>query len=381
MSIERTRISITGGGTGGHLSPAIATIEALRSLAGSDRLDLLYIGSRDGPEARVIPAMGVAYTAVSTGKLRRYLSVQNLLDLGRIPLGVAQALARLARFRPHVVFATGGFVSVPAVLAAAVLRRPVLVHEQTASLGLANRINARFATKVALSVPGSESGLPPGKWVHTGNPLRAAVRSGDETRAQERWGFDPDLPTIYITGGAQGAHAINVAVAEALPSLLALTQVIHQCGDAPGVRADYDLLAQRSAELPSSLRARYRLCRWVGEEIGDVYAISDVVVGRAGAGTVNEIAGLGNPAILIPLTHAAGDEQRQNARRLSDLGAAVVIEESELTPERLVDELATLFSDPELLQSMAEASHSAGFGDADKRLAKLVLELAGAAPR
>jgi UDP-N-acetylglucosamine--N-acetylmuramyl-(pentapeptide) pyrophosphoryl-undecaprenol N-acetylglucosamine transferase len=376
MGTGKTRLAITGGGTGGHVSPAVAVIEALRRRLPEEDLELLYIGGREGTEARIVPLMGVEYRGVSTGKLRRYLSIANLTDALRVPLGVVEALVHLARFRPRALLATGGYVSVPAVVAAWLLRKPILVHEQTGALGLANRINARLATRVALSVSGSERGLKRDNWVVTGNPVRAAVRAGDRATAARRFRFSPELPTVYVTGGAQGAHAINRAILGALRPLLETAQVIHQCGDSEGTRADYEQLVREVAELDASLQARYALLRFVGQEIGEVYALADVVVGRAGAGTVNELATLGKPAILIPLPHAAGDEQRHNARRMAQAGAAVVIEESELTPERLVTELRTLLADPERLRRMSAAGQTIGSGDAAEKLADLLLELA-----
>lgn len=373
---DRIRIAITGGGTGGHVSPAVAVIEALRRRPEAGRLDLLYLGSRTGAEARIVPVLGVPYRGITVGKLRRYLSAENLLDAGRVPVGVAQSLLHLGRFRPDVLFATGGYVSVPPVLAARLLRRPILVHEQTGSLGLANRINARVASKVALSVPGSERGLGDVPWVLTGNPVRAAVLRGDRALAARRFRFDPAFPTVYVTGGAQGSRAINRAVHGALPDLLAVAQVIHQCGDAEGTHADYEQLARRAAELPEHLQRRYALVRYVGQEIGEVYALSDLVVGRAGAGTVNELATLGKPALLIALPHAAGDEQRRNARRLADAGAAVLLDERDLTPERLAVEVRALLSDPPGLAAMGQAGRSAAMPDAAERLADLALEMA-----
>lgn len=376
MNKPNVRIVITGGGTGGHLSPAVAVIEALQKRSDNNALDIRYLGSKRGTEARVVPLMGVSYKAITTGKLRRYLSLENLVDLVRVPIGVLQAAVYLLRFRPDVLLATGGYVAVPPVLAAALLRIPVLVHEQTATLGLANRISARFATRIALSVPGSEQELRGGNWVLTGNPVRAAVRTGDAATAARRFRFDPTVPTIYVTGGAQGSHAINQAVLGALQPLVELTQVIHQCGDVEGTREDYERLVQRTAELSQDLQSRYALVRFVGSEIGEVYALSDLVVGRAGASTVNELAVLGKPSLLIPLPHAAGDEQRLNARRLEEAGAAVVLEESDLSPSRLVAEVKALLEDRERLERMSRASVEAGLGDAAERLADLVLEMA-----
>ncbi len=370
----RPRLAITGGGTGGHVSPAVAVIENLQRRSPSPQI--LYLGSKSGTEARIIPVLGVRYAAVSTGKLRRYASFENLVDTGRVPLGILQALVHLLRFRPHAVLATGGYVSVPTVIAAWILRKPVLIHEQTGTLGLANRINARFATKIALSIPGSEARLRTANWVITGNPVRSVVRAGDRETAARRFRFDTAEPTVYITGGAQGSHAINQAVLRGLEPLLRAAQVIHQCGDSEGTRADHEALARRTLELDNRLRSRYALLQYVGQEIGEVYALANLVIGRAGAGTVNELAALGKPSILIPLPHAAGDEQRQNARRLAEAGAALVLEESEMSPDRLVSLVRDALAAPSRLGAMSRAAQGLGLADAEMKIADLLLDLA-----
>lgn len=375
MRQKAARIAVTGGGTGGHISPAVAVIETLRERVPADELALLYLGSYRGPEATIAPQHGVRYVPISTGKLRRYLSLENVADLFRLPLGLVQSLVALRRFRPDALLATGGYVSVPPVLAARLLGVPALVHEQTGALGLANRINARFATKLALSVPGSERGLRRA-WVMTGNPVRGVVRRGDRATAVRRYRFDAAVPTIYITGGAQGARAINRAVGAALEGLLRVAQVIHQCGDSAGTRTDYEELARSAAALDPALARRYALVAYVGPEIGEVYALASLVMGRAGAGTVNELATLGKPALLIPLPRAAGDEQRRNARRMADAGAAVVIEETELTPERLVSEVCGLLADPARLAAMGDAARPLGAADAAERITDELLALA-----
>src|SRR6476646_3487489 len=227
------KLLITGGGTGGHVSPAVAVITRLRQLSAQDNspLELHYVGSVSGIERRTMEGLGVPYTAIQTGKLRRYLSIQTPVDLlVRLPLGALQALNAVRRFKPDVIFSTGGYVCVPTVIAGWLLRVPALTHEQTALVGLANRIAGRFARRVAVSYPQSLSYFPKGKAFVTGNPLRPSLLHGDATRAAQRFQLDAGQPTVYITGGAQGSHAINMAVREALPRLLECCQVIHQCG-------------------------------------------------------------------------------------------------------------------------------------------------------
>ncbi len=319
--------------------------------------------------------LSVPYAAVATGKLRRYFSWRTPLDLARIPLGVLQAAWHVARFRPAVIFSTGGYVCVPPVIAGRLLGVPAITHEQTARSGLANRIAARFARVVAISYAESAAEFPPGRTVLTGNPLRAELLSGNALRGAQAWGFDAALPVVYITGGALGAHAINLAVAAALPHLSAVAQIVHQVGEGPdGSGADLRS-AQVQAADPSVL-ARYRPVAAVGLELADLYALAQLIVGRAGAGTVNELAALGKPAVLIPLPGAAADEQTANAQRLAAVGAAVVLPQADLTPTRLVGLVTNLLADPERLATMAQRGPALAHPDAAERLVDLILRLA-----
>jgi len=371
------RILITGGGTGGHVSPAVAVIAALRARSRQEGwpLDLLYLGSQEGVERRLITALGVRYAAVQTGKLRRYFSWRTPLDLLRIPLGVLQAAARVARFRPAVIFSTGGFVCVPPVIAGWALRVPVITHEQTARSGLANRIAARFARLVAISDPASAADFPPGRTRLTGNPLRPELRGGDAGRALAYWHLDPALPAVYVTGGALGAHAINAALRAALPRVLAVAQVVHQVGAGPdGSRVDIQA-AEAQARSDPLAAARYRPVPFVGPELADLYALATLVVGRAGAGTVNELAALGKPAVLIPLPGAASDEQTANALRLAAAGAARLLPQAECSPDRLAGLVLHLLADAATLATMAAAGPSLARPDAAEVLVDLILAL------
>ncbi|MDQ3705714.1 MAG: undecaprenyldiphospho-muramoylpentapeptide beta-N-acetylglucosaminyltransferase [Chloroflexota bacterium] len=356
----KSKIAITGGGTGGHVSPAVAMITRLRersAVEGWD-LDLLYVGSVTGVERRIITGLGVPYKAIQTGKLRRYLSLETPLDLMvRLPAGFFQALSALRRFKPDVIFSTGGYVCVPTVIAGRMLGVPSLTHEQTALVGLANRVAGRFADRVAISFPRSASFFPPGKTILTGNPVRPTIFGGDASRAAQLFGFEADQPTLYVTGGAQGSHAINMAVREALPRLLACCQVLHQCGEGPdGSGDDLRVLAQTREQLPPDLRQRYHVQAFVGEEIGDVYALASLVVGRAGAGTVNELASLGKPSVLVPLPGSAGGEQEANARAIEKEGGAVVLLQSDLTPDSLTEAVCALIGDTTRLRTMGEGA-------------------------
>jgi UDP-N-acetylglucosamine--N-acetylmuramyl-(pentapeptide) pyrophosphoryl-undecaprenol N-acetylglucosamine transferase len=379
------RLLVTGGGTGGHTYPALTTLRALQARLAADgtTVGVLWAGTADGLEARVTESEGIRFTPVATGKIRRssnplgMLTAANMKDMARVPLGVAQARSVVADFRPDVILSTGGYVAVPIGLAAGLLRRPLVVHEQTVRLGLANRLLAKRATRVAVSSPSTLELLPHDvreRTVVTGNPVRAEVLSGEPLKAVDALGldsFDPDLPVLYVTGGAQGSVQINTLVAEALPWLLERTNVIHQCGP-----SNLQEMFDRTAALPANLAARYRVMGFVGAELPDVLALADVVVSRSGAGTIAELTALGKPSVLVPLASAAGNEQAHNARRLQDLGAAVSLE-GDLHETDLRAAIRPLLTDAGRRERMSHAAREHGHPDAAERLVDVLLEAAG----
>jgi UDP-N-acetylglucosamine--N-acetylmuramyl-(pentapeptide) pyrophosphoryl-undecaprenol N-acetylglucosamine transferase len=374
------RIIITGGGTGGHVSPAVAVIEELRAQSATEGwpLELLYIGSKAGAEREIITAMGIKYVSVPVGKLRRYLSWKTPADLARIPGGVFAALRQVVRFHPDVIFSTGGFVSVPTVIAAWLRRVPVLIHEQTALVGLANRIAARFASVVAISYESSRKYFVRARRVAlTGNPVRQIVFAGDAAQGYARFGLDRSVPLIYVTGGAQGSHLLNEAVGAGLPQLLASAAIIHQCGNGPdGSGADLHNLIARREQLPATQQARYAVLPFVRDEIADIYAATRLVIGRSGAGTVNELAALGKPAILVPLASSAAGEQMRNAETMSAAGGAVILPEAELSAERLSAEVSALLAHPAQLNTMGEAARKLAHPHAAEEIVAIIREIA-----
>ncbi|MDH6113699.1 UDP-N-acetylglucosamine--N-acetylmuramyl-(pentapeptide) pyrophosphoryl-undecaprenol N-acetylglucosamine transferase [Kitasatospora sp. MAP12-15] len=379
------RLLVTGGGTGGHTYPALTAVRALESrLAAARRsLEVLWVGTADGLEARVAAEENIAFRAVATGKIRRssnplkMASPANLKDMGRVPWGVAQARNIVADFAPDVVLATGGYVAVPVGLAARMCRRPLVVHEQTVRLGLANRGLARAASCFAVSSASTLEFLPEAARktaVVTGNPVRPQVLAGRADNAIAVLGldgFDRSLPTVYVTGGAQGSQQINGLVTGCLPWLLSRANVVHQCGP-----ANLEGLRQQATSLPPQLARRYLVTGFVKAELPDVLALADVVVSRSGAGTIAELTALGKASVLVPLATSAGGEQEHNARHLQEAGAAVALL-GQVTAQGLQDALAPLLADGELRAQVAQRAREKGRPDAAERLVDVLLSAAG----
>jgi UDP-N-acetylglucosamine--N-acetylmuramyl-(pentapeptide) pyrophosphoryl-undecaprenol N-acetylglucosamine transferase len=374
MTNAPLRLLIAAGGTGGHVLPAVAVIEELKQR--QVPLEILWIGSHKGVEREIAESQGIPFTAVQTGKLRRYLSLETVTDMLRLPVGFTQAFFKVRSFRPDVIFSTGGNVSVPTVVAGSRLA-PTITHEQTAQVGIANKIAARFATRFAASY--DETAEIARQYhqhvVTTGNPVRASLAIGDRTRGWEHFGMSPDLPVLFVTGGARGAHAINERIESLLPELLEHTQIVHQAGPA-AANDDAARLSRARESWPQELRDRYVVREFLGPEIADLYAIADLVIGRAGAGTVAELAFLGKPSILMPLPGTWGDEQRKNAAVLVNADAAIVMEQAETTPDVLLAKIRELLADTMRRNAMGANARTVSRPDAAARLADEILMLA-----
>ena len=376
---HKLRLTSAGGGTGGRVLTGISVVQELQRRGAL--ADVIWIGSHDGQERESAAAAGIRYVSIPTGKLRRYISVSNIIDMGRVPVGVVAARRILRSSGPEVVFSTGGFVSVPTVIAAKGIA-PVVTHEQTAIVGLANRINARFADVLAISHRESEAFA---RQLHrrvelTGNPIRTGLVDGDRSRGLEQLGFTSELPVLYVTGGARGASALNERIGALLPELLPHLQILHQTGPTSANQDGERLRSVRTA-LPLELQRRYVLREFIGAELPDVYAAADLALGRAGAGTVAELAYVGLPSILVPLPGAGGDEQFRNAQVLAGAGAAVVVPQTEATTERLRDEILGLVASPERRAAMATGARAVAQPHAAANLAELLLEVAAQANR
>lgn len=325
------RIILTGGGTAGHVTPNIALIPFLKELG----YDIQYIGSHNGIEKELIEPFGIPYHGISTGKLRRYLSAQNLTDPFRVLKGISEARKLIRDLEPDVIFSKGGFVSVPVVLAGKKNKVPVIIHESDMTPGLANKISFPSATKVCCNFPETLEYLPEDKAVLTGSPIRQEILTGDKEAALKLCGFTADKPVILVIGGSLGAVAVNNAVREALPELLDSFQIVHLCGKGK-VDESFD-------GTPG-----YKQFEYLKEELRDVFAMTDIVISRAGANAICELLALHKPNILIPLSaNASRGDQLLNARSFERQGFSIVLEEEEVTKATLVKAVQNLYDNRE----------------------------------
>jgi len=267
----------------------------------------LLITSASGFNKSISDA-GIQIKIIKAGKLRRYFSWENLVDVFRIPVGIAQSLYFVHKFKPDVVFSKGGFASVPPIIAAWILRVPIVTHESDIIPGLANQIAARFASKILISFSAAEKYFNKNKVVLTGNPIRFDITQGNCEDALKFFKLSSNLPTILIFGGSQGAQKINEMVLEILSDLTEKCQVIHQCGD-----KNYEEIKNKVSKLNLKYPERYRIHPFIKNEMKDAYALAKIVISRAGANSLAEIVMLEKPNILIPLSTSANNHQSKNA--------------------------------------------------------------------
>ena len=369
------RILISGGGTGGHIYPALAVARALRDRYGAE---LLYIGDLNGLETEIVPKAGIPFAGISAGKLRRYLSARTFTDLGRIPVGMGQALRYVGRFRPHAAFTSGGYVSVPAGLAARSRGVPLVMHQQDVSPNLANRLLTPAATRISVSFPDSLRYFPKHRTALTGNPVRdeiLAVTGRDSAEFKPRFGFDPSLPVVLVTGGSQGARHLNQVVVAALPALLPRCQVLHVSGKL--TREETAAAAEEQLRALPALRDRYKLFPYLDEEMPAALAACDVALCRSGASTLTELAVMGRTSVLVPLPPGfGGSPQAVNAAMFERAGAGTMLLDRDLSTQSLTAALVPLLEDAPRRAAMAAAAHTFARPDATAALAEVVAALA-----
>jgi undecaprenyldiphospho-muramoylpentapeptide beta-N-acetylglucosaminyltransferase len=359
-----THAIVTGGGTAGHVLPALAIADALVA-AGHDRSSIHYAGAERGIEARLVPPTGYPSTLLPGRGIQRRLTPANLAAVAGLLLAGVRALRLVRRLRPAVVIAVGGYASVAVGLAAVVWRVPLVVAEQNQAPGAANRLLARFAAAAAVSFP--DTPLP--RAVVTGNPIRAEIleraAAPDPAAAKQALGVDPDRRLVLAFGGSLGALRLNEAVVGAALAWRGRTDlaVHHVVG-----RRDWDDI---SARVPAELDGlAYRAVPYE-DEMPTALAAADVVVCRSGSSTCFEVAAMGLPSILVPSPYVTADQQTGNARHLVEAGAAVLVPDAELDAERLVEEVERLLADEAAMAAMAAAARRWARPDAAREIAAL----------
>lgn len=336
------RIILTGGGTAGHVTPNIALIPGLKELG----YDIHYIGSYNGIEKNLIEQLQIPYHGIASGKLRRYFSLQNFTDPLRVLKGFGEAKKLIKTLKPDVIFSKGGFVSVPVVIAGKQCHIPTIIHESDMTPGLANKLAIPSATKVCCNFPETLNHLPKEKAVLTGSPIRQELLTGNRKAALKFCGLSDDKPCILIIGGSLGSVVVNKAVRQVLPELLKNFHVIHLCGKG---KVDESL-----QNLNGYIQYEY-----IKDELKDLFALSDIVISRAGANAICELLALQKPNLLIPLSaKASRGDQILNARSFERQGYSIVLEEEELNPSVLLDAIQKLYKEKDAY--IANMKQSAG---------------------
>ncbi len=337
--------------TGTHLTPALAVIEEIKK---RDSWKIYYLGRKytlegekiPSVESQLLPKLGVEFIPIPAGRLQRHFTRWTIPSLLRIPFGFFKALKLVIKIKPEAIISFGGYVGVPVVLAGFLMRIPILIHEQTAAVGLANKISGFFAKKIAISFPESKKFFPKGKTVLTGNPLRPEIfKSG-----KPLFPLNKKRKTIYITGGSQGASIINETVERSLENLLVQYNIIHQCGI-----KDYLHFKEKRNYLEKKGKEAYFPIDYVNSDsIGWVFEKADLVISRGGANTVLELAALGKPALIIPIPRTVHNEQLKNAQFLEKKGLAEILPQEKLNSQNLINLIKKMIENLNYYQKAGE---------------------------
>ena len=355
MTNKPIRILVTGGGTGGHITPLIAVVEELKK----DNCDILFIGSGNELEKKAAKDIKIKYKSVLSGKLRRYFDWQNFIDPFKIIIGFFQALFIIISFWPKVVFAKGGYATFPVVLASWILGRSIVTHESDVIMGLANKWEAKLAKKVCVGFPiENYKNIPLDKIIYTGNPIRKEFTKVSSIKYQ----VSSERRTILVTGGSQGSRFINQTIASMLFDITRKYHIIHVAG-----KNDCEWLKKNSWP-------NYELYGFT-DKMPELLKRADLVISRAGANTLAEISSLGKLSILIPLPTSANEHQQANAKIYQKNGAAVVVSEDGLTPTSLKDIIDRLMEDKKMLQEIERNAKELSQPDAAKAIVEEILKI------
>ncbi len=374
------RILLTGGGTGGHIYPLVAVANKIKQIyqeQGKDQDLKLYFLGIGGLAEKELINHGIKTKTIFTGKLRRYFSIHNFIDILKLPIGLVQCFWHLFFIMPDVIFSKGGFDSVPVVIVGWIYRIPIIIHESDSIPGLANRISAKFAKRIGLAFKTAISFFKEEKTALLGNPIREKIvrvclsqEASEKKKAKQFFQIsDLERPIILVLGGSQGAKKINDLILKSLYDLLNEYEVIHQCG----VKNEEQIKKIFEDKLPE----HYHVFPFLKEqEMAYAYLSADLIISRAGAGSIFEISACGKPSIIIPLPKSAGNHQRENAFSFARYGAAVVMEQDNLTPHLLLHEIKKILEHSEQRISMSENAKNFSILESSKYIAEEIIKLA-----
>ena len=369
-------VVIAGGGTGGHIYPAIGIAQALQRL--DDTVDIVFVGGAGKLESTLVPKHGFRFLPISVAGFPRRVTLQWFPVIWQAFRGLIQSLRYMTQLKPDVVVGTGGYVSGPVLLAALLRRIPIVIQEQNASVGLTNGVLARWAKAVYLAMASAREDNAFRNTKHvavTGNPIRPAIAEFPRcNETYRKFGLSPDLKTVFVMGGSQGARAINEVLVAALPHVLEFAeqiQIVHQTGaaEAATVQAAYEKHTGSDSKFLHCVRPFF-------DTVEEIYSIADVMICRAGGMTVAEVTACGIPAIFIPLPSQTGNDQVLNAHSVAKEGAAVVLEQGKFTVETLVERLTSILLDVNAHERMVTASRALGKPHASDDIAKSILSYA-----
>lgn len=361
------KIIVTGGGTGGHIYPALAFINYLKAVEPDS--EILYVGTERGLESRIVPDAGLAFKTIDVQGFRRSLSLSNFKTIYKFLKSTSDAKKLVKDFKPDVVIGTGGYVAGPVLYAAAKLKIPTIVHEQNSIPGITNKFLSKYVDKVAVAFEAAKVYFPEGKTVAVGNPRAQEVANLEATDIlKTEYNLKTDKKTVVIFGGSRGAQTINEAVKAALPKFAEEEyQIVYASGQ---IYFDEDQVEFGKYDATENIAIRPYISNML-----EVLASSDLILCRAGATTIAEITALGLPTIFVPSPNVTADHQTKNAQALVDIGAAMMISDAKLTADTMLASISEIFSNEELYHAMSVASKKAGVPDASDRLYKLVKEI------
>lgn len=368
------RILFTGGGTGGHFFPVIAVARELKRIAEEDQiidLELYYMGPDDfGQE--VIAGEEIFFFQVGTGKMRRYASILNFLDIFKTFFGIINGIWKIFLVMPDVVFSKGGYGAVPAVIGAIIFRIPLVIHESDSIPGNVNKFSGRFAARIAIAFSSAAQFFSKEKTALVGIPIRKRILGGNPVQAKESFSVFSDLPVVGVIGASQGSQKINEALLGVLKEVTEEFEIIHQTGE----KNFEEVKGEGFVTLEFAHKERYHPVGFLDEQsMREFYAACDLIISRAGASSIFEIAAWAKPAILVPLLNSAQEHQMKNAYDYAATGAAEIIEEANLSPHILLGEIKRLMQNKDMTRRMGEAAQRFSRIDAAEIIARELLRI------